>query len=89
MNFVKNTVGNTEILKETLWAYILGYIEDHKYSPTLEEMKEKLKEETGETFSREHCRKIVGYLVEEGKLELTPNKWRNIRIVTTERVGQA
>lgn len=59
--------------KETdILAYIYGYIEDNKYSPTRQEIADKFK------MTRQGADCFVSQLINKGKLKKNGNRWRNI-----------
>jgi len=60
--------------EEDILAYIYGYIDDNKFSPTRQEIAEKFK------ITRPGVDYFVYQLAEKGKIKITPNKWRNIKI---------
>jgi Mn-dependent DtxR family transcriptional regulator len=60
--------------EEDILAYIYGYIDDNKFSPTRQEIADKFK------MARPGADYFVNQLAEKGKIKITPNKWRNIKI---------
>jgi repressor LexA len=61
--------------EEEILAYIYGYIDDNGYSPTRQEIAEKFK------MRKAAADYFVNQLSEKGKIKITPNRWRNIKIV--------
>lgn len=69
MNQLPLTEKENEIL-----AYIYGYIIDHGFSPTRQEIADKI------GASKAGAGYFVAQLVEKGKLKITNSRWRNIKI---------
>jgi SOS-response transcriptional repressor LexA len=62
--------------KETdIIAFIYGYIDENKYSPTRKEIADKFK------MSTQASNYFIKQLAEKGKIKILANKWRNIKIV--------
>jgi SOS-response transcriptional repressor LexA len=61
--------------EEDILAYVYGYIDDNKYSPTRQEIGDKF------GMSKQAANCFIGKLVEKGKLKILANKWRNIKII--------
>ena len=60
--------------EEKILAFIYGYIDNNKYSPTRMEISTKFKMSTrGSDY-------FVNQLIKKGKLKITDSKWRNIKI---------
>lgn len=66
---------------EHIWAYLLGYIEDNKISPTLEEIAWHLKSKTDYKVSKERIRQLLKVLVGHGKIRVYRGIWRGIHII--------
>jgi len=60
--------------EEKILAFIYGYIDDNKYSPTRMEIAVKFK------MSSRGSDYFVSQLIKKGKLKITDSKWRNIKI---------
>jgi len=68
----KETLNDIEL---SVWTYILQYVADSKWSPTLEEIGEELK------MSRSNAHYYVRKLSDKGYLSLSDRKYRNIEII--------
>jgi SOS-response transcriptional repressor LexA len=55
-------------------AFVYGYIDDNAYSPTRQEIADKFK------MSNQAASYFINQLLEKGKVEISANKWRNIKI---------
>lgn len=55
-------------------AFIYGYMDENKYSPTRREIAEKFK------MSTQAVDYFIQQLEEKGKVKVLANKWRNIKI---------
>jgi len=69
INKLPLTERETDIL-----AFIYGYIDDNKFSPTRQEIANKFK------MSTQAADYFVGQLVAKSKVKISANKWRNIKI---------
>ena len=55
-------------------AFVYGFVDDNKFSPTRQEIADKFKMSTsGVSY-------FIYQLVEKGKLRISEGKWRNIKI---------
>jgi len=68
-NFLPITEKESEIL-----AFIYGYIDDNKYSPTRQEIADRFK------MSSQAAAYFIKKLAKKDKLKITARKWRNIKI---------
>ena len=70
--------------KRQLWAYILRYYVDWKYSPLLKEMADNAFGD--DKLSKEGARYILKLLEAEGKIRIEPMKRRGVRLVVPKNL---
>lgn len=75
------------IWKELIWAYLLGYIEDNKYAPTLFEIAQEMDYKHGKRVTEERIRQLLQEMVADGLITIEFKKTRGIRI-NTDQHGQ-
>mgnify|MGYP003133388531 CR=1 FL=1 len=62
--------------ERAVWGYILGYIEDNDYSPTLSEIATRLGSKNHQAASD-----YISRLESKGYIKRKRGKWRNISII--------
>lgn len=63
--------------EDKVWGFILGYVTDKEYSPTLVEIAEFIGSSNHQAASD-----YVNRLEAKGYISRTKGKWRNIKVIT-------
>lgn len=68
--------------EKQIWGYILGYLNDYGYTPTLFEIGEFL---GGSRYAKQNAYHYIRKMEEKGYIKRGKG-WRNIKVVTSRKV---
>ena len=77
---VEKPKGNLTMPNE-IWGYLLGYFEDNKFMPTLEEIAIYFNNINGTNHGREWARHHLKQLVKDGRVRIDKHKTRGIKLI--------
>lgn len=81
MEWIPRKAGNGEKLQEIIWAYLLGYISDHGYAPTVMEIRDHVVSVIGVGITHQRVHQLLLELEKAERIRIEPKVWRGISII--------